>query len=223
MRSMRMAALAVVMTLMFSGLALARDHDHDNDKHDHWDKHTDRDRHHDGDRDRNRNNDRWRNNDQNHERDRGRWERDQRQNNGYYGGQFTTAILAAIRAEMVIRAVAMVIRAAAMAIPAAAMAIPAAATATPAAVMAVPEAAEMRVTASAIRTAATWRAAIWRRTSRSIPIPATSTETGPMATTAHTATRTITGLSTAVAMRLGINRAIAEAGAGDSDHHSSTT
>ena len=28
MRSMKMAALAVAMTLMFSGLALARDHDH---------------------------------------------------------------------------------------------------------------------------------------------------------------------------------------------------
>jgi len=47
MRSMRMAALAVAMTLMFSGFALARDHDKDNNKHDHWDKHADRDRHHD--------------------------------------------------------------------------------------------------------------------------------------------------------------------------------
>ncbi|MGZ4732381.1 MAG: hypothetical protein ACXVZH_09580 [Terriglobales bacterium] len=61
MRSMRMAALAVAMTLMFSGLALARDHDHDKDRHDHWDKHGDR--------------------------DRGRWEGDHRRNDGYYGGQ----------------------------------------------------------------------------------------------------------------------------------------
>ena len=49
MRSMRMAALAVAITFMFSGLALARDHDHDKDnkydKHDHWDKHADRVRH----------------------------------------------------------------------------------------------------------------------------------------------------------------------------------
>jgi hypothetical protein len=39
MRSMKMAALAVAITLTFSGLALARDHD--DHKHDHWDKHVD--------------------------------------------------------------------------------------------------------------------------------------------------------------------------------------
>jgi len=87
MRSMRMAALAVVMTLMFSGLAVARDHDHDkdkydkNDKHDHWYKHADRDRKHD------RNHDRW----QDHERNRAQaerehhwWERDRHHDDGYY-------------------------------------------------------------------------------------------------------------------------------------------
>src|SRR5919198_350200 len=46
MRGIRMAALAVIMTLAFSGLGLARDHDDD----DHWRPH--RDRHHDWDRDR---------------------------------------------------------------------------------------------------------------------------------------------------------------------------
>src|SRR4029077_14144979 len=49
MSSMRMAAGTVAITLMFGGLAMARDHDHDKnnkyDKHDHWDKHADRDRH----------------------------------------------------------------------------------------------------------------------------------------------------------------------------------
>jgi len=81
MRSMKMAALAVVMTLMFSGLALARDHD--DYKNDHWDKHADRDRHHD------RDHDKWR--DRDHNRDRGKWERDHRwwerehRNDGYYG------------------------------------------------------------------------------------------------------------------------------------------
>ena len=54
MRSMKMAALAVAMTLMFSGLALARDHDQYNRQADRWDKHGDRDRHHDRDRDRDR-------------------------------------------------------------------------------------------------------------------------------------------------------------------------
>src|SRR5213080_3911062 len=44
MRTMRMAALAVIMTLAFSSLGMARDHDDD----DHWR----RDRHHDHDKDR---------------------------------------------------------------------------------------------------------------------------------------------------------------------------
>jgi hypothetical protein len=98
MRSIRMAALAVAMTLMFSGFALARDHDQDNNKHDHWDKHADRDRHHDRDRDQqhdhwqDRNNDRWQDRDhdrwQDHDRDRERRERDRRHDDGYYrGGQ----------------------------------------------------------------------------------------------------------------------------------------
>jgi hypothetical protein len=39
MRSIRMAALAVAITFMFSGLALARDHDHDKYHHDKHDKH----------------------------------------------------------------------------------------------------------------------------------------------------------------------------------------
>lgn len=84
MRSMKLAALAVAMTLMFSGLALARDHD--DYKNDHWDKHGDHDRHHDHDRD----HDKWRDDD--HNRDRGRWERDhhwwerdRNRNDGYYG------------------------------------------------------------------------------------------------------------------------------------------
>src|SRR5207253_9262653 len=42
MKRFRMAALAVAMTLAFSGLALARDHDDDD--------HNRRDRHHDRDR-----------------------------------------------------------------------------------------------------------------------------------------------------------------------------
>jgi len=103
MRSMRMAALAVAMTLMFSGFALARDHDKDNNKHDHWDKHADRDRHHDRDRDQDherwqdrdhdRDHDRWQ--DRDHDRNRERlerdhhwWERERRRDDGYYrGGQ----------------------------------------------------------------------------------------------------------------------------------------
>jgi hypothetical protein len=97
MRSMRMAALAVAMTLMCSGLALARDHDHDNDnnKHDRWDKHADRDRHHESDHDRNqdRNHDRWQDRDhdrnrQQLERDHHWWERDRNRDDGNYrGGQ----------------------------------------------------------------------------------------------------------------------------------------
>jgi len=85
MRSMKLATLAVAMTLMFSGLALARDHD-DYNNNDRWDKHGDRDRHHDRDHD----HDKWR--DRDHDRDRGRWERDhhwwerdRNRNDGYYG------------------------------------------------------------------------------------------------------------------------------------------
>jgi hypothetical protein len=85
MKSMKLATLAVAMTLMFSGLALARDHD--DYKNDRWDKHGDHDRHHD------RDHDKWR--DRDHDRDRGRWERDhhwwerdRERNHGYYeGGQ----------------------------------------------------------------------------------------------------------------------------------------
>jgi hypothetical protein len=96
-----MAALAVAMTLMFSGFALARDHDQDNNKHDQWDKHADRDhdrdrdQHHERwqDRDHDRDHDRWQ--DRDHDRDRERlerdhrwWERERRRDDGYYrGGQ----------------------------------------------------------------------------------------------------------------------------------------
>jgi hypothetical protein len=91
MRSIRMAALAVAMTLMFSGFALARDHDQDNNKHDHWDNPADHDRHHDRDRD--QDHERWQ--DRGHDRNRERlerdhhgWERDRRHDDGYYrGGQ----------------------------------------------------------------------------------------------------------------------------------------
>jgi len=91
MCSMRMAALAVAMTLMFSGLALARDHDPDNNKHDHWDKHTDRDRHHEREHDRNHDRSQDRDHDRNRqqlERDHHWWERDRHSDDGYYrGGQ----------------------------------------------------------------------------------------------------------------------------------------
>ena len=54
MRSMRLAALTVAMTLAFSGLALARDHDDDRHRDDHYrnDHYKDRhdERHHDWDR-----------------------------------------------------------------------------------------------------------------------------------------------------------------------------
>ncbi len=94
MRSMKMAALAVAITLMCSGLALARDkdHDHDKDKHDHWFKHDDHDRHHDHDRDCENTitgkiaittGDRER-----LEREHHWWERERRRDDGYYrGGQ----------------------------------------------------------------------------------------------------------------------------------------
>ena len=99
MRSMRLAALTVAMTLAFSGLALARDHDDDTKTiiTDHYkDKHEDR--HHDWDRDRDhhwwggdhdrndRNNDRWRESERERAREHERWEREHR-NDGYYGGQ----------------------------------------------------------------------------------------------------------------------------------------
>jgi hypothetical protein len=79
MRSMRMAALAVAMTVMFSGLALAHDdykdkHKHD---HDHWYKHDD---HHDHDLWRHEKHERVR-----EEREHHWWEREHR-NDGYYGG-----------------------------------------------------------------------------------------------------------------------------------------
>ena len=98
MRSLRMAALAVAITFMCGGLALARDHDHDkyhHDRHDRHDHYTDhyndhRDRHdhnygHDGnywrDGDRDRNRDRW----EHDRRDRHHWwERDHYRDEGYY-------------------------------------------------------------------------------------------------------------------------------------------
>ena len=97
MRSMRLAALTVAMTLAFSGLALARDHDDDRYQHDHYrDKHEDRNhdwaRGHDNDhwwnRDHDRNNDRGRESDRDRIREHERWEREHRNSNdGYYGGQ----------------------------------------------------------------------------------------------------------------------------------------
>jgi hypothetical protein len=95
MRSMRLAALTVAMTLAFSGLALARDHDDDRYKHDHYgDKHEDRnhdwahghDNDHSWNRDHDRNNDRWRESERERVREHERWEREHR-NDGYYGGQ----------------------------------------------------------------------------------------------------------------------------------------
>jgi len=111
---MRLAALAVAMTLAFSGLALARDHDDDHHRDKHEDRHHDRDhdRDHrwnrDGNRDGNRdwnrdwNRDRdhdrdhngWR--DRDHDRDHDRWQREHRgwwrgdgdhdRDDGYYRG-----------------------------------------------------------------------------------------------------------------------------------------
>ena len=87
MRSMRVAALAVAMTLMFSGLAMARDHDdHKRDHRDsgHWDKKVDRHQvsnhvwDHDWKRDRANNR---------VSSDHHWWERSrERANDGYYGG-----------------------------------------------------------------------------------------------------------------------------------------
>ncbi len=96
MKSMKLAALAVAMTLMFSGLALARDHD--DYKNDHWDKHGDHDRHHDRDHDkwrennhdRDRSHDNWRRAEAERERverDHHWWERERRNDGSYGGGQ----------------------------------------------------------------------------------------------------------------------------------------
>jgi hypothetical protein len=105
MKGMRMAALAIAMTLMFSGLALARDHDDDKHKDDHWDRQADHDRNHDRDHDRDRDHREWQNRD--HDRDRDhwwdrnrdwnrdrqqreheRWQREHRHDDGFYrGGQ----------------------------------------------------------------------------------------------------------------------------------------
>ena len=91
MRSIRMAALTVAITLMFSGLALARDYDHDKndkyDKHDHSDKYADRVRH--PDRDHDRDHDGWQDRDHDRdrerlERDHPRWQRDRHPDDGYY-------------------------------------------------------------------------------------------------------------------------------------------
>ena len=103
MRSMRLAALAVAMTLAFSGLALARDHnDHWKDKHvnnhheenhawDHvWNRGRDHDRNSNWNWGRDRNNEGWRESARERERERERirqheiWEREHR-NDGYYG------------------------------------------------------------------------------------------------------------------------------------------
>jgi Ni/Co efflux regulator RcnB len=88
MRSIRMTALAVAITLAFSGLALARDHD--DFKHDHYkDKHEDK--HHDwshiwhNDRNHDKHNDRWHESERDRIREHERWEREHR-NEGYYGG-----------------------------------------------------------------------------------------------------------------------------------------
>jgi hypothetical protein len=72
-RTMRMAALAVAMTLAFSGLALARDHDDD-----HRDRHARRDRDHDRDHD--RDDRRWR------DRDRDDWRHDNGRHRGWWRG-----------------------------------------------------------------------------------------------------------------------------------------
>ena len=89
MRSTRMAALAVAITLMFSGLAMARDHDdhkRDHREKDHWNQKVDRHQvsNHVWDHDwkRDRTNDRV-------SSDHHWWERSrerERANDGYYGG-----------------------------------------------------------------------------------------------------------------------------------------
>jgi hypothetical protein len=97
-RTIRLAALALVMTLGLSGLALAHDDDHDRDDDHHRDRHARRDRDHDRDRDRDRDHDRddrWRHHDNGrHEgwyrgRHRGDGDRDDddRYRNGGYSGR----------------------------------------------------------------------------------------------------------------------------------------
>ncbi|HYM06414.1 MAG TPA: hypothetical protein VEU11_07620 [Terriglobales bacterium] len=74
---MRMAALAVAITLMFSGLALARDHDDHKYKEDHADRRHD-------------SNYNWRRGEDHDENDHHWWERSrerEHRNDGYYGGQ----------------------------------------------------------------------------------------------------------------------------------------
>ena len=93
MRSMRLAALTVAVTLALTGLSVAGDHDYfdrhkdDHSKHDHYkDKHED---HHDWghvfnhDRDRDRNDHHWWQSAREKEREHDRWERDHR--NVIYG------------------------------------------------------------------------------------------------------------------------------------------
>jgi hypothetical protein len=89
MRSIRLAALTVAMTLAFSGLVLAWDHDDDHDRDKHADRHHDRD--HDRDRDHRSGRD-W-NWDRSHDRDHNGWwnrdrdrDRDHDRDDGYYRG-----------------------------------------------------------------------------------------------------------------------------------------
>ena len=88
MRSMRLAALAVAMTLAFSGLALARD-DHYKDKHvdHHISNHVSNhalDHVWNRNQDQTRSNDRWRESAQERQREHERWVWEHR-NNGAYG------------------------------------------------------------------------------------------------------------------------------------------
>ena len=195
MRSMKMAALAVAITLMCSGLALARDNDHDKDKHDRWFKHDDHDRHHDHDRD--WKNDHWK--DRDHDRNRERLER-------------------AIRAEILILAV-VSIAILAGAIPAGAIlaaAIPAADTAIRVRCMDEAAAGGTEPTAPDIRMAATWPAKIYRRTSASTRIRVTSMETARTDTTARLGTKITTRPNTATDIPLATKRTIVEEEAGRS-------
>jgi hypothetical protein len=90
-RTIRLAALALVVTLGLSGLALAHDDDHDRDRDDHRDRHARRDKDHDRDRDRDRHHDRddrWRHDNGRHEgwyRGEHRGNDDRYRNGGYYG------------------------------------------------------------------------------------------------------------------------------------------
>jgi hypothetical protein len=98
MRSIRMAALAVAITFMFSGLALARDHDHDkydhdkHDRHDHYKRdHRNRDYRDRHDRNYGRDQNYWRDGDRDRDRNRERrdhehhwWQRDHYRDDGYY-------------------------------------------------------------------------------------------------------------------------------------------